>query len=92
MKGLLGAIIQDIKVDQISRKRMIDELEYVYENMEEEEQLNSVMAGGMVVIKIMNKKAIQRLQQMLDWSDRLGSDEVSEINSIILLLKKEDNE
>jgi len=40
----------------------------------------------------MNKKAIQRLQQMLDWSDRLGSDEVSEINSIIFLLKKESND
>ena len=36
---------------------------------------------------IMNKKAIQRLQQMLDWSDRLGSDEIAEIQSVILLLK-----
>lgn len=47
------------------------------------------MGGG---LKNMNKKAIQRLQQMLDWSDRLGSDEISEINSVILLLKKEDND
>tara|TARA_R110002050_G_scaffold155734_1_gene283668 strand:- start:1396 stop:1509 length:114 start_codon:yes stop_codon:yes gene_type:complete len=35
----------------------------------------------------MNKKAIQKLQQMLDWSDRLGSDEIKEIKSVILLLK-----
>lgn len=39
----------------------------------------------------MNKKAIQRLQQMLDWSDRLGSDETSEIQDIILLLKLENS-
>jgi hypothetical protein len=37
------------------------------------------------------KKAIQKLQQMLDWSDRLGSDEIAEINSIILLLKVQDS-
>ena len=36
---------------------------------------------------IMNKKAIQKLQQMLDWSDRLGSDEIAEIQNVILLLK-----
>jgi len=35
----------------------------------------------------MNKKAIQKLQQMLDWSDRLGSDEIAEIQNVILLLK-----
>ena len=37
------------------------------------------------------KKAIQKLQQMLGWSDRIGSDEVAEIQDIILLLKLENN-
>jgi len=46
----------------------------------------SVKAGWDGGNKIM-KKAIQKLQQMLDWSDRLGSDEIHEINSIITLLK-----
>ena len=34
------------------------------------------------------KEAIQRLQQLLGWSDRIGSDEIAEITAIILLLKK----
>lgn len=35
-----------------------------------------------------NKKAIQKLQQLLKWSDRIGSDEIYEINEIIKILKK----
>ena len=33
------------------------------------------------------KKAIKRLKYMLKWSDRIGSDEIYEINSIIKLLE-----
>ena len=31
--------------------------------------------------------AIQRLKSLLSWSDRMGSDEVNEIENIIKLLK-----
>lgn len=31
--------------------------------------------------------AIAKLKQMLKWSDRLGSDEVIEVNEVIKLLK-----
>lgn len=31
--------------------------------------------------------AINRLRDMLNWSDRLGSDEIDEINQIINVLK-----
>ena len=34
------------------------------------------------------EEAIKRLKEMLSWSDRLGSDEIYEINEIIKLLKK----
>lgn len=40
---------------------------------------------------MMNRKVIQKLQQMLDWSDRLGSDEISEINEVILMLKLQES-
>jgi hypothetical protein len=33
------------------------------------------------------KEAISRLQDMLSWSDRLGSDELLEIRAIINILK-----
>ena len=38
------------------------------------------------------KTAIQKLQQMLDWSDRLGSDEIYEIQEIIQILKGNQND
>ena len=33
-------------------------------------------------------KAIKRLKNMLKWSDRIGSDEIYEIQSIIKILKR----
>lgn len=39
----------------------------------------------------MNKEAIKRLKGILSWSDRIGSDEIHEINEVINLLKKEDD-
>tara|TARA_R110000744_G_scaffold52693_7_gene112818 strand:+ start:266 stop:442 length:177 start_codon:yes stop_codon:yes gene_type:complete len=33
------------------------------------------------------KKAIKMLELMLEWSDRIGSDEMDEIKSIISILK-----
>ena len=35
------------------------------------------------------KEAIKRLKEMLNWSDRLGSDEIFEIKQIIKLLEQE---
>ena len=35
------------------------------------------------------KEAIKRLKEMLNWSDRLGSDEIFEIQEIIKLLQEE---
>jgi len=35
------------------------------------------------------KEAIKRLKEMLSWSDRLGSDEIYEINEIIKILENE---
>ena len=35
------------------------------------------------------KEAIKRLKEMLNWSDRLGSDEIFEIQHIIKLLEQE---
>ena len=35
------------------------------------------------------KEAIKRLKQLLNWSDRLGSDEIFEIQQIIKLLEQE---
>lgn len=35
------------------------------------------------------KEAIIRLKEMLNWSDRIGSDEIHEIKVIINLLEKE---
>ena len=35
------------------------------------------------------KEAIKRLKQLLNWSDRLGSDEIFEIQQIIKILEKE---
>ena len=35
------------------------------------------------------KEAIKRLKEMLRWSDRLGSDEIFEIQEIIKLLQEE---
>ena len=35
------------------------------------------------------EEAIKRLKEMLIWSDRLGSDEIFEIQQIIKLLEKE---
>ena len=35
------------------------------------------------------KEAIKRLKEMLRWSDRIGSDEIFEIQEIIKLLQKE---
>ena len=37
---------------------------------------------------ILNKEAIKRLKEMLNWSDRLGSDEISEIQEIIKILEQ----
>lgn len=37
-------------------------------------------------------EAIKRLEAILMWSDRLGSDEISEIEAIIKILKKEKKE
>lgn len=38
----------------------------------------------------MNKEVIKRLKDMLSWSDRIGSDEIHEINEVINILKKEE--
>ena len=35
------------------------------------------------------KEAIKRLKEMLRWSDRIGSDEIFEIQEIIKLLQEE---
>ena len=35
------------------------------------------------------KEAIKRLKQLLNWSDRLGSDEIFEIQQIIKVLEEE---
>ena len=35
------------------------------------------------------KEAIKRLKQLLNWSDRLGSDEIFEIKQIIKILEQE---
>ena len=35
------------------------------------------------------KEAIKRLKEMLNWSDRLGSDEIFEIRQIIKMLQEE---
>ena len=35
------------------------------------------------------KEAIKRLKEMLNWSDRIGSDEIFEIQEIIKVLEKE---
>lgn len=35
------------------------------------------------------KEAIKRLKQLLNWSDRLGSDEIFEIQQIIKILEEE---
>ena len=35
------------------------------------------------------KEAIKRLKEMLRWSDRLGSDEIFEIQQIIKILEEE---
>ena len=35
------------------------------------------------------REAIKRLKEMLRWSDRIGSDEICEIQQIIKLLEKE---
>ena len=35
------------------------------------------------------KEAIKRLKQLLNWSNRLGSDEIFEIKQIIKLLEQE---
>lgn len=34
------------------------------------------------------KEAIKRLKQLLNWSDRLGSDEIFEIQQIIKILEE----
>ena len=35
------------------------------------------------------EEAIKRLKEMLNWSDRLGSDEIFEIQQIIKILEEE---
>lgn len=35
------------------------------------------------------KEAIKKLKELLLWSDRLGSDEIFEINDILTLLENE---
>ena len=40
-------------------------------------------------MKVRNKIAIEMLISMLEWSDRIGSDEIDEIKSIISILKNE---
>ena len=35
------------------------------------------------------KEAIKRLKEMLNWSDRIGSDEIFEIQEIIKVLQEE---
>ena len=37
---------------------------------------------------VLNKEAIKRLKEMLRWSDRIGSDEISEIQEIIKILEQ----
>ena len=37
---------------------------------------------------ILNKEAIKRLKEMLRWSDRIGSDEIFEIQEIIKILEQ----
>ena len=38
---------------------------------------------------VLNKEAIKRLKEMLRWSDRLGSDEIFEIQQIIKVLEQQ---
>ena len=38
---------------------------------------------------VLNKEAIKRLKEMLRWSDRIGSDEIFEIQEIIKILEQE---
>ncbi len=38
-------------------------------------------------MNIRNRIAIEMLTSMLEWSDRIGSDEIDEIKSIISILK-----
>ena len=38
---------------------------------------------------VLNKEAIKRLKEMLNWSDRLGSDEIFEIQQIIKVLEQQ---
>ena len=38
---------------------------------------------------VLNKEAIKRLKEMLRWSDRIGSDEIFEIQEIIKVLEQE---
>lgn len=51
----------------------------------------------MDIIKIIQEKnksieqAVKRLKGIIDWSDRIGSDEIHEIRAIIALLKGIDN-
>jgi len=40
-------------------------------------------------MKVRNKIAIEMLISMLEWSNRIGSDEIDEIKSIISILKNE---
>ena len=40
-------------------------------------------------MNIRNRIAIEMLTSMLEWSDRIGSDEIDEIKSIISILKNE---
>ena len=38
------------------------------------------------------KEAINRLKGMLQWSDRIGSDEIVEIREILEILEKEEDD
>jgi len=40
-----------------------------------------------VVLLLIMEEAINRLKNMLNWSDRLGSDEIAEIKEIISVLE-----
>ena len=43
---------------------------------------------NMKIVILNNKIAIEMLTSMLEWSDRIGSDEIDEIKSIISILKR----
>ena len=53
------------------------------------ERIVSRLESNQKKLKDNNRKAINSLKGMLSWSDRIGSDEIDEINKIINCLSDE---